>query len=278
MHHVPWVRFEYVHRARLGLSPDDCQILAEVQPPANPGSSGGAFASAWRNYIKAILKRGYWYNFSCWPSVFFYVSENKTLAGKEVRHDEGEAVGRKLAIVFFECLQPSVVHRVNNEGLAMHPQLLTIAELVQTCGMALAADPERTSAQTELLLEAAYQTLNLRRFTGILEAGADEVHTYSLTDEDSADAAYAAELEPPQRTKMVLARCLERNGVLADGETLQSAWAQPSVSLQERAAARFIAAPPAPPPFAAPPAAAARGRGRGRGPARGRVARGGARG
>ena len=190
---------------------------------------------------------------------------------------EGEAHGRKLAIVFFECLQPGVVHRVNNEGLAMHPQLLTTAELVQTCGMALAANPERTAAQTELLLEAAYQTLDLRRFTGILEAEAPEVHTYSLIAEDSADAAYAAEVAPHQRTKMVLARCLERHEVLEEDETLQSVWAQPLPILQDRAA-HFLAAPPVPPPFAAPPAAAARGRGRGRGPARGRVARGGARG
>ena len=83
MLHALWVRFEYIYRTRLGLSPDDCLILADEQPPANPGSSGGTFAIAWRNYIKTILKRGFWYNFSCWPSVFFYVSENKTLAGKE---------------------------------------------------------------------------------------------------------------------------------------------------------------------------------------------------
>ena len=76
----------------------------------------------------------------------------------------------------------------------MHTQLLTLAELVQTCGMALATDPERTSAQTEILLEAAYHPLDLRRSAGTLEAEAHEVHTYSLIDEESAEEAYAAEL------------------------------------------------------------------------------------
>ena len=85
---------------------------------------------AWRSYVRSVLRQGLTYGTSQKPATLVYVSENKTLAGKEVKHDEGEAVGRKLAIVFFECLRPGLVHRVNNKGLAMHPQLLTIAELV----------------------------------------------------------------------------------------------------------------------------------------------------
>ena len=119
---VPWVRLEYLHRTRLGLSPDGCLILADEQPPANPGSSGGTFAIAWRNYIKTILKRGFWYNFSCWPSVFFYVSENKTLAGKEDKTNEGKASGRKLVVTFFEQRGDGLVHRVDEEECALRPR------------------------------------------------------------------------------------------------------------------------------------------------------------
>ena len=42
------------------------------------------------------------YKLSSSPSAVFYIAENKTLAGKEDRAYEGEALGRKLAIVFFE--------------------------------------------------------------------------------------------------------------------------------------------------------------------------------
>ena len=40
------------------------------------------------------------YKLPCRPSVHFYVAENKTLAGKEDRAYDGEALGRKLAVVF----------------------------------------------------------------------------------------------------------------------------------------------------------------------------------
>ena len=158
----------------------------------------------------------------------------------------------------------------------MKPQLLTTAELLQTCGFALPADPERTSAEAELLLEAAYENLDIKRFAGNLEAGAAEVHTYSLADEQSAEEGHAAELAPQSRTKMVLARCLHRNEALEDGETLQTLWPQALATLQERATP-FRVAPPAPLAPPVPPALAGargRGRGRGRGRARGRAARG----
>ena len=42
------------------------------------------------------------YKVSCKLATTLYVAENKTLAGKEDRVYEGEALGRKMAIVFFE--------------------------------------------------------------------------------------------------------------------------------------------------------------------------------
>ena len=89
-----------------------------------------------------------------------YVAENKTLAGKEVRTYEGEAQGRKLAVVLFEYMGQDLVMRVNRQGLGMQQELMSIAEIIQGIGgIALPADPDRTAAQTEIMLEERYQDL-----------------------------------------------------------------------------------------------------------------------
>ena len=78
-----------------------------------------------------------------------YVGENKTLAGKEDRAYEGEAMGRKLALVFFEDADAGMVRRVDRGFVGMQQELLTLAELLQTLGgIDVPADPERTAAQT----------------------------------------------------------------------------------------------------------------------------------
>ena len=212
------------------------------------------------------------------PSVILYVSENKSLAGKEDRGYEGEALGRKLAITFFEQAPGNLVRRVQRDSLAMEPQLLTIAEIIQTCGFTLPPDPQRSAATSELLMEAHYENVVIERHEAILDPLATEVHMYTLGQAEHAEAILAHEVPPDHRTKMMLARCLQRNEVLNNGETLQSVWSSSLMDLRARAAPHMPApqaGPPAPP--AAPPG---RGRGRGRGvppPARGR-ARGGARG
>ena len=77
----------------------------------------------------------------------------------------------------------------------MEQQLLSLAELLQTIGgIELPADPERTAATTELLLESHYQHLGLLRFTCTLEVAAPEVHVFSLEEQGNAEAAYALEL------------------------------------------------------------------------------------
>ena len=87
---------------RFNLASADRNLLVEDVPagPA-PHAVGGPFVAAWRNYIKTVFKKGFMYKLSCRPSVHFYVAENKTLAGKEDRAYDGEALGRKLAVVFF---------------------------------------------------------------------------------------------------------------------------------------------------------------------------------
>ena len=197
-----------------------------------------------------------------------YVAENKTLAGKEDRTYEGEAVGRKLAFVFFEPAEGNLVRRVDRSTSGMQQQLLSLAELLQTIGgVAVPADPERSSAETELLLESRYQTLDLERFTIALETGAPEVHMYSMDIGVPTEAAVAIEVGAEHRTKMVLARALERSGDFTPDENLQGVWNKTLAELRVRAAHLFPAppvpvVPPGPPP---PPAPRGRGRGRGRG-------------
>ena len=43
--------------------------------------------------MKSIFKPGFVFKLSCRPSVVIYVAENKTLAGKEDRTYDGEAIG-----------------------------------------------------------------------------------------------------------------------------------------------------------------------------------------
>ena len=58
------------------------------------------------------------YRLSCKPSVILYIAENKVLAGGEDRTYEGKALGRKMAIVFFEDMDAGLVRRVSRETLA----------------------------------------------------------------------------------------------------------------------------------------------------------------
>ena len=258
-------RSEFVFRERLGLSGSDIRLVGEAAPPpAVPLAGGTAFQVAWRNYVKTVFKKGFMYKLSLCPSVIIYVSENKTLAGREDREYEGEASGRKVAFVFFEAAPGpgGLVQRVNRETLALTPELLTIAELLQTCGFTLPPDPDRSAATAELLMEAHYQNLEVQRFVCTVEPGAPQVHMYSLDEGENAEAVLAVELPPEHRTKMVLARCLQRQVALGAGETLQAAWSTTLTNLQGRAAP-FLPVPPVPP--------AGRGGGRGgRGRARGR--------
>ena len=262
-------RSEFLYRSRFNLAAADRDLVADDAggPAAAPLPMGGPFAVAWRNYMKSIFKKGFMYRLSCKPSVTLYIAENKTLAGKEDRMYEGEALGRKMAIVFFEEADGGLVRRVNRESLAMKQHLLSLAELLQTIGgVEVPADPERTAAATELLLESHYQHLEVLRFTCTLEVAAPEVHVYSLEEQGNAEAAMALELTSDHRTKMVLARSLQRNDELNPEETLQGTWNMSLAELRGRTAHLFPAPPaPAPAPAAPPAPAAGRGRGRGRG-------------
>ena len=222
-----------LYRNRLGLSPSDYELLSRA-PPLAPGVVGSAFAVAWRNYIKQLFKKGFMFRLSVNLEVTIYISENKTLAGREDRGYEGEATGRKLVVSFFETLPDGRVRRTIRGGTSLHPQLLTIAEILQSCGFRLPVDHLRSSAAAEVLLETQYQELEILRFKPLLETEAAEVHMYSLHEEVLAEEASALEGPAEQMTKMMLARYLQRHGDLQADETLQAAWAEPLARLQAR--------------------------------------------
>ena len=101
---------------------------------------------------------------------------------------------------FFEEVAGGLVSRVIREGTALQPQLLTIAEILQACGLQLPPDPDRSSAAAELLLESHYQDLEIQRWVCHVAEAAPEVHTDSLHEEVIAEAALAVELRAEQMT------------------------------------------------------------------------------
>ena len=113
--------------------------------------------------MNSVFKKGYMYKVSCKPEVLVYVAESKTLAGAEVRMHEGEASGRKLVVVFYTLDDRGLAHRVDSEDLHVKHVLLALAELLQALDYVLPVDPERTAATGELMLEAAYQVLEVCR-------------------------------------------------------------------------------------------------------------------
>ena len=178
-------RSAYVYQARFNLNDlrlihDDADALAApvaLLPVATP------FDTAWRNYLKLLVfEKGFMFRVGASPT-YLYVVENKTLPGKEDRSYEGEAVGRKLTLAFFEDTDAGLVRRVDRSTSGLSKQLLNVAEVLQSLGVvALPPDPNRTSAESELLYELAYRDLEVRKYRCTVEPAAG-VHLYELGDE-----------------------------------------------------------------------------------------------
>ena len=103
-------RSEFMYRKRFNLAVQDADLLVEFDPAVPHGHDHGSpFVLAWRNYMKLVFQKGFMYRLSINPAVVLYVAENKTLAGKEDRTYEGEAQGRKLAVVLFEDMGQDLI-------------------------------------------------------------------------------------------------------------------------------------------------------------------------
>ena len=146
-------------------------------------------------------------------------------------------MGRKMAVFFFEPAPGEhLVQRVNKSSSALDPQLLTIAEVAAVCGVALPSNPERSSGETEILLESHYEHMEILRFDCTSEPGAPEPHIYSTSNEVDAEDAFFQQVPQEHRTKMALARFLQRKGCLDPDETLQGVWLGSLAGLRARAA------------------------------------------
>ena len=98
----------------------------------------------------------------------------------------------------FEEGPGGLFRRINQETLGMHQELLTLAELLRTVGgIEVPLDPNRTVAQTEVLIESFFLGLEILRMVCTLEPAAPGVHIYSLGLDLNAEAAFA--LEAPSR-------------------------------------------------------------------------------
>jgi hypothetical protein len=144
--------------------------------------------------LKSVFKKGFVYKLSSCPSVVFYIAEHTGWGKKKDKTYEGEALGRRLAIVFCEDAREGNVKRVHRDNLGVQQRLLTLADLLQTIGGAtLLPDPERTAATTALLLEIQFQDTKMLRSDCTLEPAAPDVHMYALEKGVVAEAAFALE-------------------------------------------------------------------------------------
>ena len=214
---------------------------------------------AWRNYLRAVFEKGHVFTVSLCPSSFLYVAENKIVAGQERRAEDAEPVGRHLAIVFFERApaDPATLRRVHRETLNMRQELLTLAELLQTLGFQLPADPDRSAILAEQQLEAHYMNLQIKKWSCQQEPGHEDPLALSLGESEDAEEALVLKSEHEQRTKMSLARLVQQLGLLGVGETLEAAWKPTKEVITERVRHALPPDPPEP---------AGEGRGRARGP------------
>jgi hypothetical protein len=209
---APGWRQDLLWASRFNLRPEDTELLDAPAPAAHGGAGAGvSFERTWRTYIRQVLVRGQFLSWTCWPDVIFYVQENKLLAGREER-GESEAVARNVVLVFFEALpgNPGAVRRVARDTPGVITKMMTVPELMLTCGATLKANPARTSAQQELELETLFASLELKRWKGILETQAEETYVYTLHQEVNAEEAFLRESAFGSLTKVALARVIER--------------------------------------------------------------------
>ena len=97
---APKLRKKAMQLERFNIHPNDAALL---RGPAAPAAAQDATANArWGNYCKWILVPKMFYRFESLKELFFYVAENKTLAGRVGHRDDDDAVGRSLSIVWFE--------------------------------------------------------------------------------------------------------------------------------------------------------------------------------
>ena len=264
-------RSSWIYRARLNLSAAEHRLVEALHDPTSTTGSE-QYGIAWRNYLRQVLTKDFIYTVSFKPSVFLYVVDNKIVAGREVRDGKVEALGSKLVFGLFEAMpgEPHLFRRVHREIVGMRQDLLTLAELLATLGCSLPEGLDLSANAREQMLEAYFQNLTISKWRVEEEVYHEEPLIFAITDEQDAEDAMAFKADAQACTKMTLARLMQRNDGLGEGQSLQDAFKLSKEDLIARSAHLF----PAPVVEGPPPGPRGRGARGGRGPRGGRGRRG----
>ena len=214
-------RASWLYRQRLGLSASQHALLEAPHDPTAARSS--PFVTAWRTYLRELFVKHFVFTVSARPSVFLYAMENKIMPGKEVRDGDSEPVGHKLIFTFMEAMpdDPLLLRRAHREDHVMRQDLLSLAELLQTLGIRLPYDPERTAAAAERILEASFMNLSITRWAVEQEVRHQDPLVFSISADQDTDDVMALKDDADTCTKMTLVRFLQRRDLLAEEESLK---------------------------------------------------------
>ena len=170
--------------------------------------------------------------------LYLYVAENKSVAGREGRF-EGDALGRHLAVAWFEHLEERddgiVVRRADRSSPGgLNTLLCTIAELLHAAGEPYPAlGAAATSRDQEVAMEARFGVVPRLHYDCKHLWEEDDPWTFILSSPAPAEGKYLAETAIDDLTNMALARQLE----LLSGTDKRAAWATPRRDLLAQLAA-----------------------------------------
>ena len=277
---APGYRAAFVMLERFNLRTADV-ALAMDDPGGVPAVVHGKtdFESTGSVYLRnTFLPRRFYHAPSLGRGdVWFFVLENKVLAGREKRH-EGDAQTRPLVVCFFERTEGApgelTVSRMDQQFSGMTTLTLTPAELALHLGFVLPLDVERSAAEMEALVERMWLETPRLGYEHKQLAEEDDLHTYTLAEPLDAEDVFWDSCPSEEHTKYALARHLERR----HGWDRERLWKRSLGELRVAAGAGippWVAVAVGVPGGAVPAAGRGRARGRAGGGRRGRGRGGG---
>ena len=286
---APGFRRRCVFLERFNLRAQDvAHLMADDDGGVGPGNEGlarlrNSYQETCSVYLKKTFAARHFYQFpGLDPTVWTYVMENKTLAGREERAAD-EAQGRALVVCFFRqapgAADETIVTRSDTSSTGMAAVVLSVAELALHLGYALPPDAARSSADSERMVEEALFSIARVRCRHECVPGAPDAHTYRLLDEQDAEEAFWNDHALEEHTKIDIARRLELQHGWDRKPLWNLGWPALSAACEDGVCplpGLAAAAGPGPPRAGrGPPAARGGRRGRGRGGRGGPGGRGG---
>ena len=215
------LQVQHLERFNLGGSAAGLVLVAGEEAAAAVGPRARPRRDAWEYTRSVYLQNAFVHTaFYQLPTLdartWLYVLESKTVAGRDER-DAEDAQARPLVVCFFEEAEGApdelLVQRTDSATSGMAVQLLTVAELALHLGLHLAYDPERAAGEAERLVEKTLDAspgVPVVRYSFQHRAGAEDPHTYALTEVGDAYAASFNSSPLESHSKYALAKRLER--------------------------------------------------------------------